>query len=173
MLCNKIYESPRSPRKVVLKPAWHEGRKDTSNTDERQSGVSSCKHGETCCGSNEGDMHPKIDCRIQRLPHSTVEQEDNTRKELVNKLIHQFDTHPDREALKADLRQHQAYNPFSGKPMNMIHCMGNVEYFEMCEISSKFLCFHCLTYWTTGVLDCTCGTCVYLTEKAKNELGSI
>ena len=48
VLHDKIYESPRSPRKVVLKPAWHEGRKDTSNTDERQSGVSSCKHGDTC-----------------------------------------------------------------------------------------------------------------------------
>ena len=32
VLNNKIYESPRSPRKVILKPAWHEERKDTSNT---------------------------------------------------------------------------------------------------------------------------------------------
>ena len=31
VLNNKIYESPRSPRKVVLKPSWHEERKDTSN----------------------------------------------------------------------------------------------------------------------------------------------
>ena len=35
-------------------------------------------------------MLPKIDYRIQGLPHSTVEQEDNTRKEVANPtLIHQ------------------------------------------------------------------------------------
>ena len=31
------------------------------------------------------------------------------------KLIHQFETHPNRDALKADLRQNYAYNPFSEK----------------------------------------------------------
>ena len=59
-------------RTEVTKPAWDERRNDTSNTDERQSGVNSSKQGETCCGWNEGDMLPKIDCRIQGLPHSTV-----------------------------------------------------------------------------------------------------
>ena len=66
---------------------WHEGRMDTSHTDERQSGVNSGKHWETCCGSNEGDTLPKFGYRIQGLPHSTVEHEDHTRKEVVNKLI--------------------------------------------------------------------------------------
>ena len=97
---NTIFESPRSPRKVVRKLAWHEGRKDTSNSDGRQSGVSSCQHVENCCDSNEGDVLPKIDYRIQGLPHSTDEQEDDTRKEVVNKLIHQFETPPDREAFE-------------------------------------------------------------------------
>ena len=111
VLKNKICESPRSPRKVVRILAWHEGRKDTSNSDERQSSVSSCQHRATCCGSNEGDMLRKSDYRIQGLPHSTDEQGDDTRTEVVNKLTHQFETHPDREALKTDLRQNHAYNP--------------------------------------------------------------
>ena len=63
-------------------------------------------------------MLPEIDYRIQGLPHSTVEEEDNTRKEVVNKVIHQFETHSDREALIADLRQNQAYNPLSEKSKN-------------------------------------------------------
>ena len=121
----------------VTKPAWHERRKDTSNTDERQSGVNSSKQGETCCGWNEDDMLSKIDCRIQGLPHSTVEQEDHTRKEPINKLLHQFGTHPGREALKADLRQNQAYNPISVKSKTLIHSMVNEEYFEMCEFSPE------------------------------------
>ena len=159
VLYNKMYESLRSPRKVVLKPPWHEERKDTSNTNEKQSGFNSSKHGETCCGSNEG-------YRIQGLPHSTVEQ-DHTRKVVVIKLIYQFETHPDREALKADQRQNQAFNPLSEKSKNMIHSMVNVESFKMCEIFTKTRCLHCLTYWTTGIMYCTCGTCLHLTEKTR------
>ena len=37
--------------------------------------------------------------------HSTVQQEDHTRKEAVKKLTFQFETHPNREALNADFRQ--------------------------------------------------------------------
>ena len=151
VLYNKIHESLRSPRKVVLKPAWSEGRKDTSNMDGRQTSATSGKHGETCCGLNEGDTLPKIDYRIQGLPHSVVEQEDNTRREVVNKLIHQIETHQDRDALKADLQQNQAYNPFTEKSKNMIHSMENVEFVEMCEICLKTQCSHCLTCWTTGI----------------------
>ena len=122
VLKNKMCESPRSLRKVVPKPAWHEGRTDTTSIEERASNADSIKYGETCRG--------EIASRIQGL-HSTVEQEDHTRKEVVKKLVHQFETHPNREALKADLRQNHAYNPFSEESKDMIHSMGNVEYFEM------------------------------------------
>ena len=89
-LYNFVYESLRSRRKVVLKPAWNEGGTDTTSIEERASNAYSSKYGETCRG--------ETDCRIQGLPHSTVEQEDHTRKEVVKKLIHQFKTHPNREA---------------------------------------------------------------------------
>ena len=111
-----------------------------------------------------------IDHRIQGLPHSTDEQEDDTRKGVVNKLTHKFETHPDREALKTDLTQNQAYNPFSENSKNLIHSMANVEFFEMCEISPGVQCLHRLTYWTTGKLYCTCGTCQYLTEKTRKRI---
>ena len=127
------------------KPNWQEGRKNTSNTNERQSEVTSAKHGARR-GANEDDTLPKVDYRIQGLPHSTVEQEENTRKLAVNRLIHQFQTHPDRDALKANPQQNQAYNPFSEKSKDMIHSMEDVEYFEMCEIPLKIQCPHCLTY---------------------------
>ena len=75
VLCNKIHEAPRSPHKVVLRPAWPEGRKDTSNTDGRKSSATSGKHRETCCRSDEGDALHQIDYRIQGLSQSTVEQQ--------------------------------------------------------------------------------------------------
>ena len=94
-----MYESPRSARKVVLKPAWNEGGTDTTSIEERVSNVHSSKYGETCRG--------EIDCRNQGLPHSTVDYEDQSRKEVVIKLIAQFETHPNRKALEADLRPNQ------------------------------------------------------------------
>ena len=48
--------------------------------------------------------------------------------------------------------------------------MGNVEFFEMCEISPRVQCIHCLTYWTTGILYWTCGTCLYLTEETRKRI---
>ena len=78
VLYQKTYEFPRSPRKVVLKLAWNEGRTDSTSIEERASNAHSIKYGETCRG--------EIDHRIQGLPHSTVEQEDHTRKEIVKKV---------------------------------------------------------------------------------------
>ena len=80
-------------------------------------------------------------------------------------MIHQFDTHPNREASKADLEKDHAFNPFSEKSKDMISSMENTEYFEMCEITSKEQCHNCLKYWTTGIVFCNCGTCLRPSDK--------
>ena len=36
-LYNKVYESPRSPQRIVLKPTLHDGRQDTTSIEERES----------------------------------------------------------------------------------------------------------------------------------------
>ena len=64
-----------------------------ASIEEKTSNAHSSKCRETCSG--------EIDSRIQGLLHSTVQLEDHTRKEAVKKLIHQFETHPNRVALKA------------------------------------------------------------------------
>ena len=88
-------------------------------------------------------MLPKIDYRIEGLPHSTVEQQDHTRKEAVNKLIHQFATHPDREALKADLAE-SSVQPIQRKIEESDPQHGERGALQnMCEISSKIQCPHC------------------------------
>ena len=61
--------------------------------EERASNAHSKKCRETCS--------VEIDYRIPGLLHHKVQQEDHTRKEAINKLIHQFETHPNREALKS------------------------------------------------------------------------
>ena len=61
-----------------------------------------------------------------RIPHATY---------FVKNLIQQIETHPHREALKADLQQNQEYNPFSDESKDKIQSIRNVEYFEVCEVS--------------------------------------
>ena len=48
-------------------------------------------------------------------------------------MIHQFETHSNKEALQADLKQNRAFNPFSERSKEMIYCMRNMEYFKICE----------------------------------------
>ena len=158
-LYNKTYQSPISPQRIVLKPNLHYERQDTTSFDARTSIDQSTgeKYRETCRG--------EIDFRIQGLLHSTVQQQDHTRKAAVQKLIHHCATHPNREALKADLKQNHAFNPFSEQSKDMIYSMGNMEYFEMFEITPKVQCQHCMTYWTKGIVHCTCGTCLRPSDK--------
>ena len=51
-----------------------------------------------------------MDFRIPGLPHSVVK---HAQSASVRELIQKIENHPDRHALQQDLRQNQAYNPFS------------------------------------------------------------
>ena len=59
--------------------------------------------------------------------------------------------------LQRDLQQDKAYNPFSAKSKQMIHDVGNVELFEVFETDPKTHCKECLSYWSEGIVYCTCG----------------
>ena len=63
------------------------------------------KYEETCSGN--------VDYRIQGTLHSAVQKEDSNRKEVVTRLIQQFETHPNREPLIEDLNKTEEFNPFS------------------------------------------------------------
>ena len=113
-LKSKTYQSPTVHRRIVLKPNLHYGRQDTTSFDVRTSFDHSSKHRETCSGGMYNEScRGDIDFRIQGFVHSTVQEQDHTRKEAVQKLIHQFETHPNREALQTDPEQNDAFNLFS------------------------------------------------------------
>ena len=164
-LYNKVYQSPRLPQKAVLKPNFYPERQDPSNFETSKE---SEEYGETRSDSNS-DRRTKefgetrsgnIDFRIHGLPHSTVQKQDDIRRETVKKLIHQFETHPNRESLKADLEKSQTFYPVSEKSKDFIRSIGNTEHFEMCEITAKVRCQDCLLFWEIGIVICTCGTCL-------------
>ena len=98
----------------------------------------SSKYKETCGGGTYNEScRSGIDFRIQGLHHSAVQEQDHIFKEAVQKLIHQFETHPNKEALQADLMQNHEFNPIQRESKEIIHRTGNMEYFEMCEITPK------------------------------------
>ena len=98
----------------------------------------------------EADM----DFRIPGLPHSVVKHAQST---SVRQLIQKIENHPNRHALQQDLRQNQAYNPFSPESKQMIRDVGNIELCELLETEPKTQCKVCLSYWDVGIVHCTCG----------------
>ena len=95
-----------------------------------------------------------MDFRIPGLPHSVVKHAQSTRvRELIQKIVN----HPDRQALQQDLRQNQSFNPFSPEAKQMIREVGIVELFELFETDPKTQCTECLSYWSEGIVYCTCG----------------
>ena len=95
-----------------------------------------------------------IDFRIVGLPHYVVKQAENYR---VRELVKKFENHPHRQSLQRDLQQNEAYNPFSTTTKKMIQDVGNVELVELFETDAKTQCKECLSYWSEGVVYCTCG----------------
>ena len=92
-----------------------------------------------------------------------MKQADNYR---VRELVKKIENHPHRQSLQRDLQQNKAYNPFSEKSKKMIQDMDNVELFELFETEPKTQCEEFLSYWSEGIIYCTCGH--LLKESAAN-----
>ena len=95
-----------------------------------------------------------IDFRIPGLPHAVVKHAQST---SVGELIQKIENQPDRHAFQQDLRQNQAYNPFSPESKRMFQDVGNVELLELLETDPKTQCKACLSYWSERIVYCTCG----------------
>ena len=56
----------------------------------------------------------------------------------------------------------------------MICELGDVKLFELCETVPKVLCYHCLLYWNQGIVYCTWGQCLIVSEARRklNKLSS-
>ena len=161
----KVYQSPRVPR-VVPTPNSQCGRQGLPNPDARKSADHQSEqsvHRETCRSPLEDTRRKhlgesqrwrytetcrgNVDYRIPGIPHSTVQKKDTHRKETVKRLIQQFENHLSHDSLIEDLNMTEEFNPFSEKSKHLITSMGNTEYFELCEISSKIQCLDCVFFW--------------------------
>ena len=106
----------------------------------------------------------QIDFRVPRLSHSVVKEAEHLR---IQELVKKIESHHRREALHADLKQNDDYNPFSKKSKEMIREICNVELFKLCETAPKVQCSHCLLYWNPGIVYCICGQCLIDSESRR------
>ena len=58
----------------------------------------SVKYRETRRSLLEDTRRGNVDYRTQGIPHLTVQKEDSNRKEIVKRLIQQFENHPNRDS---------------------------------------------------------------------------
>ena len=65
----------------------------------------------------------------------------------------------------ADLDKNPKFNLFNEKSKELIRSVGNTEYFEMFEITSKVQCQDCLSFWEIGIVYCTCGKCLQPSDR--------
>ena len=158
----KTYQSAMAPQRIVLKPNLNYERQDTTSPDPR----TSFDHSVSTVEFYKKTCRCEIDFRIQSLPHHAVQEHDHIRKQAVQKLIHQFENHPNK-AQQADVQQNRAFNPLSEWSKEMIYSMGNIEYFEICKITPNIQCSNCMTYWLKSTVYCTRGTCSRPSEKVR------
>ena len=91
-LYNKVYQSPRLPQRAVLKPNLYHGRQDPSFFEARTAVDHQSKESEEY-GEARGDSNSyrgteefgetrsgNMDFRIQDLPHSAVQKQDDIRQ---------------------------------------------------------------------------------------------
>ena len=71
-----------------------------------------------------------IDCNISGVPNAMVKRSQSI---SVHNLIQKIESHPQKEAIQNDLKQHRPFNPFSDESKVAIMAAGNT---ELCEIST-------------------------------------
>ena len=94
----------------------------------------------------------KMDFRIPGLPHSVVKHAQSTSvRELIQKIE------------KIDTLFNKIYDTtmptthLSPESKKMIQDVGNAELFELLETDPKTQCKACPSYWSEGIVYCTCG----------------
>ena len=93
-----------------LAQSFRQSARTLQASDARTSFDHSSKHNKDCdSGTYNESCRGEVHFSIQGLSHSAVQEHDHIRKEAVQKLIHHFETHPNKEALKADLKQNRAF----------------------------------------------------------------
>ena len=109
-----------------------------------------------------------IDFRVCVI--ATCSCEKKSSKTLRVREFVKIESHLHRRALQAELKQNDAYNPFSKESKVIIRGMGDVELFELCETIPKVQCSECHLHWNQRGICCFCGHFLKESEASQNFL---
>ena len=146
-------EPVKDEDKRVMKDHDRTGKPVEASSHKVQE-VGSLEHRDDADKFNLAIDDEKIDFNISGVPNATVKRSHSIN---VHNLIQQIENHPQRQALQDDLQQHHAFNPFSKESKDAIMAAGNTELCEIVDVEPKSQCRACLTYWSAGIVYCTCG----------------
>ena len=168
-LYSNVFQSPRLPRRTILTTNLHHGRRILPNLKREHP---------TTIKANEARGPRRLVARSLRTLEAVTQTSESKvydtrqsrkktydRREMDKKLIHQFDTHPNRDSLMEDLNKTEEFNQFSERSKELISSMGHTEYFELCAISSNIQCPDCSLNWDVGIVYCTLGKCLQPSER--------
>ena len=164
-LYSKLYQFAELSQRIAFKPNLPYGRQDTTFfwSDSIRRPSQQKAHGNPLRQRVRGG---NIDFTIEGLPHSTVQQKDDTRKEAVKQLIHQSETHPNRAALKGRPGKGSSVQTHSARSRRIWSAAWETLSISRCARSlPKYSATIVLTYWTTGIVYFVCGTCLRLSDK--------
>ena len=90
-----------------------------------------------------------------------------TRNAILNGKEHMEEIHDKVEKLKVGSRTKCIYDDlkknnmiFSAETRRVIHEMGNIEFFDLGQISVTTQCHSCLKHLSVGLTFCPCGACL-------------
>ena len=146
-------EPVKDEEKRVMKDHDRTGKPVEASSRKVQE-VGSLEHRDDADKFNLAIDDENIDFNISGVPNAMVKRSHSIN---VHNLIQQIENHPQRQALQDDLQQHHAFNPFSKESKDAIMAAGNTELCEIVDVEPKSQCRACLTYWSAGIVYCTCG----------------
>ena len=98
-----------------------------------------------------------MDYRIPDISLSTVQEQDEQKRQAVAKLIEKFESHKYKEQFLQDMSQTQKINRFSEASQRLLKDMNQTEIFELCENTKKLQCPDCKSFAEVGIIYCRCG----------------
>ena len=174
-LNSKTYQSPTVPQRIVLKPNLHYGRQDTTSFDARTSFDHPSTHKETCGGGTYNECcRGEIDFRIHRIAPvhrsraSSHPQETSSTVASSVRDASEWRSVASRPEAKSRVQPIQ--RAIEGNDLQH----GKHGVLRDLKITPTAQCHNCVTYWTKGMENCVCGTCLRPSDKkSKTKQGSV
>ena len=96
--------------------------------------------------------------------------EDQDRMSQIQELVDKLRTEHQIESITADLEKKCKFNRFSDASKRAIRELGNLDLYELGEVSKTVQCQVCFRHASEGLLYCPCGVCLMPSSEQKRKI---